>query len=295
MIQAVFVVAAVPAGAWTARVTVFCFLASYVLALAFEVWRLLRPRPVFWVLALACAAAGLVAQTIYLAVQKPPLAWQFGWMLFTAWILTIFYLIGALHHARLAWGVFVLPVIVGLVGLGALGAFLNPVPESSHFSLTGWSFQGIHALLLFLGSIGLCVGFLASVMYLIQAHRLRAKVSPGHGLKLLSLERLETMNRRAIALAFPLLTIGMLLGAVLMFVDQLSGWTDPRVLSALVLWLAVALLLYLRHALHLRGRQVAMGTILAFALLLGCLSLSHPLGQKPAGLPGGSSHEGGQQ
>jgi ABC-type transport system involved in cytochrome c biogenesis permease subunit len=135
-------------------------------------------------------------------------------------------------------------------------------------------------MLLLLGSIGVCVGFLASVMYLIQARRLRAKIPPGQGLKLLSLERLEAMNRRAITLAFPLLTIGMLIGGVLLFVDQrLAGWTDPRVLSALVLWLAVAVLLYLRYGLHVRGRPAALWTIVAFCLLLGCLSLSHPIGQ----------------
>jgi len=285
VIATAFVLAAAPAELWTTRVTVVCFLASYGVALCLEIWHLVRPRPVFWFLALGCGAAGLVAQTIYLAFQKPPLAWQSGWMLFTAWILAIFYLVGSLHHARLAWGVFVLPVILVLVALAELGRLLDPPPPGSAFIGVGWlSFQGVHALLLFLGTIGVCVGFLASVMYLIQAQRLRAKIPPGQGLKLLSLERLEAMNRRAITMAFPLLTIGMLIGAVLLFVDhRFAGWTDPRVLSALVLWLAVAVLLYLRHGLHLRGRQVALGTIVAFGLLLGCLSLSHPLGQAASG------------
>ncbi len=181
---------------------------------------------------------------------------------------------------------FVLPVVLGLVALGALGAFLDPPPRGSRFFLErgGWlSFQTVHATLLFLGTIGVCVAFLASLMYLIQAHRLRSKALPGQGLKLLSLERLEAMNRRAITLAFPLLTVGMLIGAVLMFVERLPGWTDPRVISFLVLWLALAVLVYLRYGYHLRGRRVALLTILAFGLLLGCLTLSHPLGQAAGG------------
>jgi ABC-type transport system involved in cytochrome c biogenesis permease subunit len=276
---------ATPAGSWTDRVTVVCFLASYGLALALEIWRLLRPRPVFWVLALASGAAGLLAQTIFLAVQQPALAWQFGWMLFTAWVLTIFYLIGSLHHAGLAWGVFVLPVVLGLVLLSLVGFLVDKPPDGSAFLLTGWlSPQTIHACLLLLGTIGLCVGFVASLMYLIQAQRLRAKTPPGKGLKLLSLERLEAMNRRAIVLAFPLLTVGLLIGAVLMFREQRPGWNDPRVLSAAILWLAVAVVVYLRFGLHLRGRQVAVLTIVAFGLLLTCLTLSHPLGQT-AGQP----------
>jgi ABC-type transport system involved in cytochrome c biogenesis permease subunit len=266
---------------WTARVTVLCFLASYLLALGLEVWHLFRPRPVLRLLALIAGAAGLIAQTIYLAVQQPPLAWQFGWMLFVAWILTIFYLYGSLHHGPLAWGVFVLPVVLGLVALGGLGALFDPPPRgAAGFRLDGiLSYQWIHATLLFLATIGVCVGFVASVMYLIQAHRLRAKVVPGQGLRLLSLEKLEQMNRRAITLAFPLLTIGMLIGLVLMFVDHIPGWTDPRVLSAGILWLTFAVLVYLRYGYHLRGRLVAVLTIVAFVLLLTCLSLSHPVGK----------------
>ena len=50
------------------------------------------------------------------------------------------------------------------------------------------------------------------MMYLFQAHRLRAKTPPGQGLRLLSLERLEAMNRRAVYLSFPLLTAGVIAG-----------------------------------------------------------------------------------
>ncbi len=277
--SSVLFLAAAIAGPWTGRVTVLCFLASYLVALGLELWRLFRPRPVLWVLALAMGAAGLVAQTIYLAVQQPALVWQFGWMLFTAWILAIFYLAGSLHHPRLAWGVFVLPVILGLVGLAALAGALDPRDTPPSLLKSWMPFQVVHVALLFLGGIGLSVGFVASLMYLIQAHRLKAKLPPGRGLKMLNLERLEEMNRRAVVLAFPMLTLGMLIGMVLMFVDRLPGWSDPRVWATLILWLAVALLLYVRYALHLRGRQVAVLTIVAFGLLLGCLSLAHPLGQ----------------
>ena len=95
-----------------------------------------------------------------------------------------------------------------------------------------------------------------------------------------TLTRLEQMNRRAINLAFPLLTAGLLVGLMLMArsIDQVAGWTDPRVLGTLVLWLVFAILLYLRYGLHLRGRRVALWTIAAFALLLFTLAAPHTLG-----------------
>jgi ABC-type transport system involved in cytochrome c biogenesis permease subunit len=229
-------------------------------------------------LALAAGVAGLVAQTIFLSVQRPPLNQPYGWMLYLGWILAIFYLAGSLHHRRHAWGVFVLPLILGLLGLGV--ALRPERPAASEAPLSLQDLWGpLHALLLFLAAVGVCVAFLASLMYLLQARRLRAKKVPGKGLRLLSLERLEAMNRRAINLAFPLLTAGLVLGALIMFQGNLPGWSDPRVLSAVVLWLTFAALLYLRYGHHLRGRQVALWTIVTFALLVCCLALAHPLGQ----------------
>lgn len=253
-------------------VTIVCFLASYTVALGLELLYQQRPSPWLRWPALIFGAAGLAAQTIFLAVQRPPLIWQYGWMLFLAWILAVFYLIGSLHHRRISWGLFVLPLVVGLVGLGA--AFGRPSGSDKILPIQD-AWGALHGGLLLMAAVGLCVGFLASLMYLVQAHRLRAKTLPGHGLRLWSLERIESMNRRAIVLAFPLLTAGMIVGLFLMFEKNLAGWTDPRVLASLILWLAFALLLYLRFGYHLRGRPVAVLTIVTFALLVGCLSLTH--------------------
>jgi ABC-type transport system involved in cytochrome c biogenesis permease subunit len=260
------------------RVTILCFFASYSLALALEGLYLWISRPIVRVLTLLAALAGLVAHSIYLYFHQPPLIWQFSWLLVVAWVLAFFYLSGAIHHRRESWGVFVLPLVLGLLGLGLL--FGKP-PEGAHglWQTDAQSPWGpVHAGLILLASVGVCVGFLASLMYLYQAHRLRTKARPGQGLRLLSLERLEAMNRRAIVLAFPLLTAGMLLGVVLL-VDGSGSvtWTDPRVLGTVVLWLTFAVMLYLRYGYHLAGRQVALMTILTFLLLLCCLALSHPM------------------
>jgi ABC-type transport system involved in cytochrome c biogenesis permease subunit len=255
-------------------VNLFWFAASYALALGLELWHQFRPRPVLRYAAVGFGAAGLLAHTLYLATVRPALAGQFGWMLFLSWILAVFYLYGTLHHGRIAWAVFVLPLVLGLVGLAKLFEPATAGTRGAEASL--WA--TLHGVVLLLATVGMCVGFLASLMYLVQARRLRAKMLPGHGMKLLSLERLEAMHRRAINLAFPLLTAGLLIGAVLMFrnFDRLSGWRDPRVLSAAVLWLAFAVMLVVRYGYHLRGRPVALLTIAAFVLMLCCLALSHP-------------------
>src|SRR5205807_9316942 len=81
-------------------IKIFCFLASYTLALGLELWHHFRPHPAVRRLAQLAGAAGLIAQTLYLADKGPPLAKLSGSALLLAWILAIFYLFGSLHYQR---------------------------------------------------------------------------------------------------------------------------------------------------------------------------------------------------
>lgn len=275
------------------KITIFCFGASYAVALALELVLLFWPRRLPRLLRTVAASAGIVAHTLFLAVQRPPLASQFGSLLFLAWILAVFYLYGSVHHGKLAWGIFVLPLVLGLIVLATVFAPASasgPAPDLHGFQYVrgmldldwGKFWTGLHGVLLLLAAVGVCVGFVASVMYLVQARRLRVKALPGEGLRMLSLERLEEMNRRAINLAFPLLTAGVLVGAALMAQYPWRGLSDPKVLGAVFLWLLFVLLLFLRYGAHLSGRRLAFLTILAFTLLL--ITLASPAHRF---LPGG--------
>ncbi len=271
------------------NVTIFCFGASYAVAFVLELLLLVRPGRIPQILRTVFAAAGILAHTIFLGVRHPSLSTRYGSLLFLAWILAVFCFYGTFHHRKLAWGVFVWPLVLGLVSLARLfapgsgiGIHGNSLPRhwTTYWTLDNidwerfWGF--LHGGLLLMAAVGVCVGFLASVMYLVQARRLRAKFLPGEGIRLLSLERLEAMNRHAINLAFPLLTAGVAVGAALMAQAGYfsHGLLDPRVLGAVVLWLVFALLLYLRYGVHVQGRRLAVLTIVAFALML--LTLAAP-------------------
>lgn len=260
----------------------FCFGASYAAALALELARLYWPRPLLRPLALAFGVAGFVAHSLYVLVQRPELSSPAGSLLLLAWVLAVFYLYGAVHYRRLAWSVFVLPPLIGVVALADRLARHGGQPAGLSWLryLSGDHFWGAtHGTLLLLAAVGVSVGFVASVMYLVQAARLRAKMLPNRGAKMLSLERLEEMNRRGINAAFPLLSAGLLLGVALTVSrhDLGSIWTAPKVLGTAGLWLLFLLLMMLRYSLHARGRLLAWGTIAAFVLLLGTLSATHPV------------------
>ena len=262
-------------------VTHACFGLSYLLAFGLEVAWLVRPRSVWRVAALGLGIAGLVAHTAYISYHQPTPAAPYGSLVLLAWVLALFYLYGTVHHARQAWAVFVLPVVIGLVGLSFV--LLVTAGGNSPVDVPAWAsgerFWGaVHGGLILLASVGVSVAFLASAMYLVQARRLRNKVNPSRGVPLLSLERLETMNRRAINAAFPLLTAGLLVGTLLLRHEHgaAENWLSLKVLSTAGLWVVFLVLLYARYAAHVPGRRLAGLSIVAFALLLVALVASHP-------------------
>jgi ABC-type transport system involved in cytochrome c biogenesis permease subunit len=265
------------------RITVFCFAASYAVAFAFELLYQLRRVPILRVLSLGFGLAGVLAHTLFVLVQPLLLSSPFGSLIFLGWILSVFYCYGALHHRRVAWALFVLPLVLGLsilAGISTRGDGERGADRLWELPLTsdGLRFWGqVHGVLVLLAAVGVCVGFVASVMYLVQARRLQAKMLPGRGVRMLSLERLETMNRRAVTWAFPLLTLGLIVGVALALHhnEPWVGWHNTKLVSVGVLWVVFAILLYLRYAAHARGRRVAVWTIVAFGLLV--VSLASPV------------------
>lgn len=269
------------------RVSLFCFAASYLVSLGLIGLWFCRVMPLWqnglrissWLM----SAAGLVAHSLYLWTWQPPLAWPFGGLLVLAWLLAAFHLYESAHPGRVAWSLFLLPLVLVMVGAAAL--FGPPLPEDlahapglfSSGSLQFWN--RLHAVLLLAASVVMSLAFIASLMFLLRARQLKAKMAPGKGLALFTLERLESMNRRAVAVAFPLLSAGMGigLGVLLVHVDRLNGLYDPRVLAAVGLWLTFVVLLTLRYGARFRGSVIAWMTILAYVLLVLCLLLPHTL------------------
>src|SRR5688572_31785190 len=101
-------------------VNMFCFTASYAVALALEAAGLwYRPK---WrrLATVAAAVAGMAAHTWYLAErasQAPwaPLSSPHDWYLAAAWMLALFYVGLVLYQPRIAMGLFLLPITLALI------------------------------------------------------------------------------------------------------------------------------------------------------------------------------------
>lgn len=257
-------------------ITHFCFGLSYLTALGMDLWQGWHPSRWPRLVSIVFSVAGLFAHTVFLALHQPSPASPYGSLLLLAWVFAVFYTYGNLHRKPYPWTIFVLPLVLVFVTLSLV--FLRERSADEELWFSGERFWGmVHGTLILLASVGITLGMICSVMYLIQDYRLRKKRNPFGAIKLLSLERLETVNRRGINIAFPLLSVGLLLGAMRLYgTGTAPDWTEPKVLGTVGLWLVGGLLLYLRYGAHLPGRRLAWLTIATFALLLVTLLTSHP-------------------
>jgi ABC-type uncharacterized transport system permease subunit len=262
-------------------VTLFCFLASYTLAFGLEWVRLMRSGRMLRVLAPMAATAGLVAHTWFLLARSqeanlpPLLSSSRDWFLVLAWMAVLFYLVLTTVDDELPIGIFLLPLVLVLIGSAY---FLSTEPNKLLVENvdTRREWVMLHATLLVFGIAGVLLGFVLSMMYLVQHRRLKHKQAGSSGMLLPSLEKLSRLNWWAVVLTVPLLTLGMLTGVILGLLAQNGeaafSFRDPVVVVSGAVWLiTVVLFVYLLRTGRRLGKQVAWRTLWAFGLLLATI------------------------
>jgi len=134
--------------------------------------------------------------------------------------------------------------------------------------LDSWWFP-IHVGLAFLGNAVFAVAFIAGVMYLLQERMLKNKRLSALFFRLPSLDTLDSLNYRCLTWGFPLMTMGIISGAVWAHSAWGSYWRwDPKETWALISWFVYAALLHGRLAIGWRGRRAALLAIIGFLCLL---------------------------
>ncbi len=190
----------------------------------------------------------------------------------------LFFLAWWLYDA-ISLGVFALPITFFLVFVPSLGLTHYVFPSQG--VRTSWLIAHISALLAAYAALGFSL--LASVLYLVQENRLKAKRKVGEDswwVPLDWLPPLDTLERLAHAMllfGFPCMTVGLVLGAVLVQETSLGAayFLDPKVLASFVLWGVYILLLFLRRTVGLRGRRAAYlsGAVLASMIIVWAANL----------------------
>jgi ABC-type uncharacterized transport system permease subunit len=257
-------------------VGIICFAASYAIAWALEISRLLFRSGVRGAVMLGFAAAGLLAHTVFLYYRVvnavgAPLSSEKDWFLVAAWATVVVYLYLALAHKKIPFGVFLLPLALGLIAAGAFWASTTPLAREPASKVWG----GIHGVSIMLAAVSILVGFVAGMMYLVQSRRLKHKRLPPGRLHLPSLEWLGRTNSRAIVASWLLLGVGVLSGMILNRINIAEQaarltWSDPVVMSTwlMFLWLLAAVVAIAVYRPARQGRKVAYLTVASFVFLV---------------------------
>jgi cytochrome c-type biogenesis protein CcsB len=184
---------------------------------------------------------------------------------FFAWTVVGIYLLFDLRYRLSVLGAFVCPLalIVMIAGSAAPKGVqpLNPMLHS-------W-WLPVHVTLAFLGNAVFTVAFGAAIMYLIQERMLKSKKFSALYYRLPSLEALDSINYKCLTFGFPLMTMGIISGAIWANSAWGGYWRwDPKETWALVTWFLYAALLHGRLTVGWRGRRAAIFAIIGFLCLL---------------------------
>jgi ABC-type transport system involved in cytochrome c biogenesis permease subunit len=163
-------------------------------------------------------------------------------------------------------------------GLQVLGAFVLPVALA--FSLQsaptrpliggalGSAWVWVHIGLALVGIAAFVLNFAGALMYLLQERQLRVKRPGALYYTLPALATLDRLTYRTLALGFPFLTTGLLLGVLWAGAAWGSIFAfDPLALLSFVAWAVYAATLAGRAIGGWHGRRAAYFAILGFAAL----------------------------
>lgn len=154
----------------------------------------------------------------------------------------------------------VVVALMALVSSPALPKDINPlVPALQSYWL--W----LHVSVTLLGEAFLAVAFVASILYLLTPEKKLSQ--PGQEARR---EKLDQLAYRAVAVGFPLFTLGALVFGMIWASKAWGrywGW-DPKEVWSLITWLFYALYLHTRLVHGWKGKKSALIAVLGFLAAL---------------------------
>ncbi|HEY8490323.1 MAG TPA: c-type cytochrome biogenesis protein CcsB [Dehalococcoidia bacterium] len=208
--------------------------------------------------AVAFLGAALVTRAV--AAGRPPYGNLWEYFMALGFGVTLFYGLFEWRYRQRTVGAFVLPVVAVLFTISEL--FFPSKLEPLVPALQNNRLLAVHVACMLLSYSVLAVAFGAAVLYLLQGEGRRFPRLP-------SGEVADEIGHKAILVGFPLLGLGIALGAYWgnYAWGRYWGW-DPKETTALVSWLIYAGYMHARALGGWRGRRTAVLSIVGFASIL---------------------------
>jgi len=209
--------------------------------------------------AAAFLGASLVSRVV--ASGRPPYTnlWEFT-VAFAGGVM-LFHIIFERWYGQRTLGSFILPVVLGLMVVSAV--FFPSKVEPLVPALQANRILALHVGMMIMAYSALSISFGAALVYLVQGgNRQRFPRLPAARL-------LDEIAYRSVIVGFPLLTLGIALGAYWgnSAWGRYWGW-DPKETSALMTWLIYAGYLHMRGLRGWTGGRSAALLVVGFAAIL---------------------------
>ncbi len=212
-------------------------------------------------LAGAAGLHGLCFSLLHTADPTPPLTDVPTSISFMAWIGTLSFLLVSFRFRVAGLVALVAPVSFVFVFYAALR-----LPHAVPAAVGAGSVPHAHVLLASAGLAMLGLSGLAGALFLAEHSRLKHKRRIATRSPLPSLEALDKLNALALAVGFPVLSLGVVTGGL--WARQMYGvlWAGtPHEIWCLLAWAVYAVLVSLRFGAQLPARRCAMSATAGFA------------------------------
>ncbi|HBG06053.1 MAG: c-type cytochrome biogenesis protein CcsB [Geobacteraceae bacterium GWC2_58_44] len=227
------------------------------------------------------ALFGFVVQTVAIGLRwkesydqghgHAPLSNLYESVVFFAWTIVLIFLVIDFKYKYRAIGFFVIPF--ALFGMAwaqlSLDAGIQPLVPALQ---SNWLVY--HVITCFLGYAAFAVACGISIMYLLREKlEQNGGNSPAGGLLSMfpSMRMLDDLNYKAIMVGFPLLTLGIVTGAIWANYAWGTYWSwDPKETWSLIVWFVYAAFLHARITRGWVGRRAAILSIVGFAATIFC-------------------------
>lgn len=215
--------------------------------------------------ALGFACHTLTLITRYIEAGYTPVTNLHESLSFYAWMI-----VGILLLATLRYKIYVLGAFLTTIAL-ILMLFAYALPKEilplAPVLRSFW--HPFHVFFAFLGNAIFTLAFCCGILYLIQEHQLKSKKVGALVRRLPSLKVLDDLNYQALTFGFPMLTLGIITGAVWAEYawGRYWGW-DPKETWSLITWFLYAAMLHQRLTVGWRGRKAAIMAIVGFFSVL---------------------------
>ena len=182
-----------------------------------------------------------------------------------SWSAVLIYLVVFWRYRLEVLHVVILPLVLVVQFVsGLLPEDLIPVAAPLRPSLLRF-----HLTVIIFAVAALFITFAASLAYILLDRALKARRPVRLYPKLPSLEQCDAVGRMSLLWAFPLLTLGILTGAVASASITHTFWTwQVKETLAVIAWVILAVVIVLRLGWGWRGRNPALLTIVAFCAVL---------------------------